>query len=83
MGKQIAALEISNRYYELVIGYVLDNKVDILYKVKHQLSVPFKDGDIFDLGSLSDDLSKINNIEVTASNHKLTITVNEIVLVLP
>lgn len=83
MDKQIAALEISNRYYELVIGYVLDDKVDILYRVKHQLSVPFKDGDIFDLGSLADDLSKINNIEINTANHKLNITIKEVVLVLP
>lgn len=83
MNKKIAALEISNSYYELVIGYVLDDKVDILYKVKNPLSVSFKDGDIYDFGSLSDDLSKINNIEANISGHKLRINVNEIVLVLP
>lgn len=83
MESHIAALEISNRYYELVIGYVLDGKVDILYHTKRQLSVPFKDGDVYDIGSLSDDLSKIKNIEVNSANHKLNITVNEVVLVLP
>ena len=83
MVKQIAALEISNRYYKLVIGYTLDNKVDILYKVKRPLSVPFKDGDIFDIGSLSDDLTKIKNIEATTKNVKMNINVNEVVLVLP
>lgn len=83
MVKQIAALEISNRYYKLVIGYTLDNKVDILYKVKRPLSVPFKDGDIFDIGSLSDDLSKIKNIEAMTKNVKMNININEVVLVLP
>lgn len=83
MVKQIAALEISNRYYKLVIGYTLDNKVDILYKVKKPLSVPFKDGDIFDIGSLADDLSKIKNIEASTKNVKTNINLNEVVLVLP
>ena len=76
MVKQIAALEISNRYYKLVIGYTLDNKVDILYKVKRPLSVPFKDGDIFDIGSLSDDLSKIKNIEAMNKNVYKNININ-------
>ena len=83
MYKTVAALQISNSYYELVIGYVLDEKVDILYKVRNPLSVSYKDGDIYDFGSLSDDLSKINNIEANISGHKLRINVNEIVLVLP
>ena len=83
MVKQIAALEISNRYYKLVVGYVLENKVDILYKTKRPLSVPFKDGDIFDIGSLSDDLSKLNIVESVENDHKLKINVNEITLVLP
>lgn len=83
MNKTVAALQISNSYYELVIGYVLDEKVDILYKVRNPLSVSYKDGDIYDFGSLSDDLSKINNIEANISGHKLRINVNEIVLVLP
>ena len=83
MNKSVAALQISNSYYELVIGYVLDEKVDILYKVRNPLSVSYKDGDIYDFGSLSDDLSKINNIEANISGHKLRINVNEIVLVLP
>ena len=83
MNKTVAALQISNSYYELIIGYVLDEKVDILYKVRNPLSVSYKDGDIYDFGSLSDDLSKINNIEANISGHKLRINVNEIVLVLP
>lgn len=83
MVKQIAALEISNRYYKLVVGYTLDNKVDILYKTKRPLSVPFKDGDIFDLGSLSDDLTKIKTIEASTKNVRTSINVNEIVLILP
>ena len=57
--------------------------MDILYKVKRPLSVPFKDGDIFDIGSLSDDLTKIKNIEATTKNVKMNINVNEVVLVLP
>lgn len=81
--KQIAALEISNRTYKLVIGYVLDNKVDILLKIKKPLSVPFKDGDIFDIGSLSDDLSKIQVCESNIKNAKLKFNVNEVSLVLP
>ena len=83
MNKQIAALEISNSYYELVIGYVFNGKVDILYKTKCPLSVPFRDGDIYDFGSLSDDLKKITKIETNISGHKLNINVNEVVLVLP
>ena len=69
--------------YKLVVGYVLENKVDILYKTKRPLSVPFKDGDIFDIGSLSDDLSKLNIVESVENDHKLKINVNEITLVLP
>lgn len=83
MSKQIASLEISNREYRLVVGYVLDNKVDILYKGKGQLSVPFKDGDIFDIGSLSDDLAKINFVETEVKHAKLKININEVSLILP
>ena len=83
MSKQIAALEISNREFRLIVGYVLDNKVDILYKTKRPLSVPFKDGDIFDIGSLSDDLAKINVVETESEHAKLTININEISLILP
>ena len=75
MSKQIAALEISNREFRLIVGYVLDNKVDILYKTKRPLSVPFKDGDIFDIGSLSDDLAKINVVETESEHAKLTINI--------
>lgn len=83
MVKQIAALELSNRYYKLVVGYTLDNKVDILYKTKRPLSVPFKDGDIFDIGSLASDLTKISNIEATTKNVKMNIKINEVALILP
>ena len=83
MSKQIAALEISNREFRLIVGYVLDNKVDILYKTKRPLSVPFKDGDIFDIGSLSDDLAKINVVETESEHAKLTININESSLILP
>jgi cell division ATPase FtsA len=81
--KQVAALEISNRCYKLVIGYVLDNKINIIYKTKKPLSVPFKDGDIFDIGSLSDDLSKINAFEIDGDSHKLKVKINEVALILP
>jgi len=81
--KQIAALEISNRTIKLVIGYVLDNKVNVLHKIKKPLSVSFKDGDIFDIGSLSDDLSKIQVCESNIKNTKLKFNINEVSLVLP
>jgi cell division ATPase FtsA len=81
--KQIAALEISNKALKLVVGYVLEDKVNVLYATKRPLSVPFKDGDIFDLGNLSEDLSKIKVCESNIKNSKLTFDINEVSLVLP
>lgn len=79
----VAVLEILNHSYKLAIGYVNDDKVVAIYKTKRNLSVPFKDGDIFDIGSIAEDISKIKTLELNVNNSKLNIHVNEVTLILP
>src|SRR5574344_367520 len=81
MEKDIAALEIRNKTAALVIGNVIDNKVNITNRIIRPLSVALKDGEVLDSGSLTNDIKNMLTIE--DSKHNIKINVNEVTLVLP
>jgi len=81
MEKDIAALEIRSRNLTLVIGNVLDGKVNITNEIVRPLSVSLKDGEVLDSSSLTNDIKNILTIE--DSKHNLKININEVSLVLP
>src|SRR5574344_271949 len=80
MEKDIAALEIRSKTITLVIGNVIDNKVNITNRVVRPLSVSLKDGEVLDSSSLTNDIKNMLTIE--DSKHNLKINVNEVALVI-
>jgi hypothetical protein len=81
MEKEYAVLELGNKSCKLMVGYMLDDKVDVLYRGTFKLSVPLKDGDVFDMGSLINDLSKLKKVQ--DKEHFLTLNISEVVLIYP
>lgn len=79
--KNIAVLEIKNKSYKLVVGYLSDNKVEIIYKNTYPLSVFLREADIFNVTSLAEDLMKFKRID--DQEHKLKINLGEVVLIFP
>ena len=77
--EKIATLEIENSSFRVTVGYLLDNKVDIIYRKVFPLTIPLNDFDIYDFESLANDLSVLKHLE----DKKLTIPVNEVVLIYP
>lgn len=81
MDKTVAAIEIKNSNFKLLIGYLFENKINVLYKKTYPLRISNKDGDIYDLNSLSEDLKQIKNI--SDPKKRLRVDINEVVLALP
>ena len=81
MNNYINVIEIQNKLVKLLIGYILDGQVKIIYANELELSVPFNSNEILDVGSLSKDISRICHIDNKELNFKYD--VNEGVLVIP
>ena len=77
----VATIEIKNQSFKLLIGYLYDNKINVLYKRSYPLKVSNKDGDIYDLYSLSEDLKQLKVI--SDPKKRLRIDIKEVVLILP
>lgn len=75
-----ATIQIKNTYLKLFIGYLHDNHIQVIYKKNYPLSESIKDGDIYNLNSLKEDLKKLSHINDNSVN--LKIELNEIVLIL-
>ena len=56
MNNYINVIEIQNKLVKLLIGYILDGQVKIIYANELELSVPFNSNEILDVGSLSKDI---------------------------
>lgn len=81
MDNKVAAIEIKNTSFKLTVGYLFENKLITLFKNEYPLTSSNKEGDIFDLNSLSNDLKQIKVIE---DNSKLLrIDINEVSLIIP
>ncbi|MGP1414069.1 MAG: hypothetical protein ACTTID_02970 [Bacillales bacterium] len=80
MEKEIAVLEIRSKIATLVIGNLVNGKVNIINKVIKPLSVPLKSGEVLDSNSLTKDIESMLTIEDV--EHGVKYTVNEITLIL-
>ena len=81
MNNYVNVLEIQNKYARLLIGCILDNEVKVVYTNEVELSVPFVDGDILDVGTLTKDIAKLKYIEDKDLSFKYE--VNDVILVVP
>ena len=81
MENEIAALEIRSKNLVLLIGNVIDNKLNVTYKTIRPLSVSLKNGEILDAPSLVNDIKGI--LEIFDNKHSLKFNINEVSLVLP
>ncbi len=82
MDKPIAVLEITSKALRLVVGYVIDNQVYVLYAMDSPYPHECIDnGLIVNSAVLAEEIKKISNIN--DNNAKLTIRISDVVLVLP
>ncbi len=77
--EQLATLEIQNTTFKVTVGYMLNGKVNIIYKKVFPLSVSIYDCDIYDFNTLAKDLSVLQHIE----ENGLSIAINEVILIYP
>lgn len=81
MDINVAAIEIKNNNFKLILGYLYENKIDVLFKKNYPLSSTNRDGDIYNLQSLSNDLKQIRLI--SDKKLRVNIEINEVVLIIP
>ena len=81
MENTTAALEITSSQLKLVIGYVYEGKVVVLYSLTRPIQNIVEAGNIINQEALINELKDISHIK--DSNVKLKIGFNEVVLVLP
>ena len=81
MEKPIAVIEICSKCIKLVVGYVIDGQVQIIYTTTRNTGLILDNGTVVDETSLLNGLRSLNFIE--DSQAKLKITIGEIILVIP
>lgn len=77
MIEQVATLEILNSSFRVVVGYMYEDKVDIIYRNTFPLTTPINDADIIDYESLANDLTILAHLE----ENKLKLSINEVILI--
>lgn len=81
MGKSVAAIELCSKSIKLVVGYVLDGKVHVIYTLTKEVGPMFNRGNVIDpalLKSALESISVINDASV-----KLKINIQDALLALP
>ena len=81
MDRPIAALEITSKAAKLIVGYVIDDEVCVVYSSMLPLEGAIVDGEIRDFEKVSDVLKTLANIK--DESKKLKINISEVVLGLP
>ena len=81
MEKPVAVIEICSKSVKVVIGYVIDGQVQIIYKNTYDVGHIVENGSIIDYNSLVTALKNINYIEDAEA--KLKIKIGEAVVALP
>lgn len=81
MANNIAAVEINSRSIKLVIGYVLNGQVHLIYTVTKELPKVVDAGRIINYHALVDALRELTHI--SDSSVKLNLTLSNITLALP
>lgn len=81
MNNYTSVIEIKNKSLRLLVGYILNDSIKVIYTNEIELSIPFNLGDIIDVGSLSKDLLKLTHVEDQDLN--LRMNINEAIVVIP
>ena len=81
MEKPLAVIEICSKCIKLVVGYVIDGQVQIIYTTTRNTGLIFDNGVVVDENALLNGLRSLNFIEDAQA--KLKITIGEIILVIP
>ena len=81
MDKWTSVLEIKSNSAHLLIGYLLNDKIKVVYRKRKKLTTPLSSGDVLDAGQLSNDLHELVNIDDKELNFKYH--AKDIILVLP
>lgn len=81
MNKPIASLEITSKQLLLNIGYLIDDKIHVLYSYSEDISACMDQVSIKDKEGLIKKLNKLTSIK--DDNKKIKFNIKEVVLVLP
>ena len=81
MEKPIAVIEICSKCIKLVVGYVIDGQVQLIYTTTRNTGLILDNGVVVDETALLNGLTSLNFIEDAQA--KLKITIGEIILVVP
>lgn len=81
MEKPSASLEITSKSIKIVIGYVIDDQVCVLYAMNKPIGPYIENGTIVNFPSLIDEMKKVAFI--SDPNAKLKIKISDVLLCLP
>ena len=80
MEKYITSIEISNTQIRLAVGYVQDNKVNLIHVAERPITGLISHGEIVDFQTLSSILSSMREFKDETTKEKITITEATVVL---
>lgn len=81
MGRYISALEISDTEVRLAVGYLKDNKVNLIHVSERPIHGLVSHGEIVDFSTLASIISSMKEFKDASTKEKIVI--NEVTLVLP
>ena len=81
MEKYISAIEVSDTEVRLAVGYVKDNKVNLIHVAERPIRGLVSHGEIIDFQTLSSIIASMKEFKDETTKEKITI--NEVTLVLP
>ena len=81
MEKVIKVLEVKNKSLRVLIGYLYENNIKVICSKKFSLSIPLNDGDVLDVGILSNDI--LNAMTAIKKEVGIQYNIDDIILVLP
>lgn len=81
MEKPVAAIELCSKCIKIVIGYVLDGRVHVIYTLTKETGPIFERGNVVDEAVLKSALESISFIDDTSA--KLRITISDALLAIP
>lgn len=81
MDKPLAALEITSKSIKLVVGYVIDEQVYVLYALNEPIGHIVEDGKFLDFQAAVEQIKNLKEISDNAA--KMRISINSVLLLLP
>lgn len=73
MDKRVAVIELTSRSIRIVVGFVIDEEVYVLYALDKPIGRLIENGEILDLKTLSDEIRSISNFSDSSARIKLKI----------